>query len=766
MASNLLIVESPSKAKTLQKYLGKDFQILASYGHVRGLVRKDGSVDVENDFKMKYMIIDRNKKHVDAICDAVKAAQNVYLATDPDREGEAISWHIMEILKGKKLTGGDRTFKRVVFHEITESAVLNAVANPRDIDFDLVNAQQARSALDYLVGFNLSPLLWRKVRQGLSAGRVQSPALRLICERELEIRAFTAQEYWTLHLDSHKGRQKFGAKLNEWQGKKLEQFDLPNETSQADVLKALEGKTAQVAKVEKKKKSRSPAAPFTTSTLQQEAVRKLGMTTDRAMRTAQQLYEGIDIGSGTVGLITYMRTDSVALANDALVELRDYISQNFDKEYLPNTPVAYKNKAKNAQEAHEAIRPTSIFHTPEKVKAFLTPDQFKLYQMIWKRTLSCQMTAAKFDTVAVDIAMGEGVFRATGQTLVFPGFMAVYQEDADDVETDEDDEARLPVLEVGDALPTDKLYGEQHFTQPPPRYTEASLVKSLEEFGIGRPSTYASIISTLKDREYVILDKKRFTPTDTGEVVNKFLTEHFTQYVDYNFTAKLEDKLDEVSTGEREWIPVLDEFWGRFHKLCEEKLSLSRKEVTHEELDEDCPKCGKKLAIKLGKRGRFISCTGYPECTYTRNLGEDADSAPVEPEVVPDRTCPECDSPLHIKSGRYGKFIGCSNYPKCKHIEPLEKPRDTGVECPQCHKGNLIERKSRYGKLFYSCNTYPKCTYATWNPPIAETCPKCGWPVLTIKITKRRGTEKVCPQKECGYSEVIAPPEGSAESKE
>ncbi|SFN29406.1 DNA topoisomerase-1 [Formivibrio citricus] len=757
MPANLLIVESPSKAKTLQKYLGKDFQILASYGHVRGLVRKDGSVDVDHDFKMKYMVIERNKKHVDAICQAVKDAQNVYLATDPDREGEAISWHIMEILKGKKLVTADRTFKRVVFHEITETAVLNAVANPRDIDSHLVNAQQARSALDYLVGFNLSPLLWRKIRQGLSAGRVQSPALRLICERELEIRAFTSQEYWSLHLDSHKGRQKFSAKLTEWQGRKLEQFDLPNEAAQADVLRELEGKPARVVTVEKKKKSRSPAAPFTTSTLQQEAVRKLGMTTDRAMRTAQQLYEGIDIGSGTAGLITYMRTDSVALANEALFELRDYIGQNFDKDYLPNSPVTYRNKAKNAQEAHEAIRPTSVFNTPDKVKPFLTPDQFKLYQMIWKRTLACQMAPAKFDTVAVDIAVGAGTFRATGQTLVFPGFIAVYQEDADDVE--DEDEARLPVLEANDELPVDKLYGEQHFTQPPPRFTEASLVKSLEEFGIGRPSTYASIIKTLKDREYVILDKKRFTPTDTGEVVNKFLTEHFTQYVDYNFTAKLEDQLDDISTGEREWVPVLHDFWKKFHKQVEEKQALSRKEVTQEEIDELCPKCGQKLAIRFGKRGRFIGCTAYPECDYARNMNEDASDAPTEPEVVEGRTCPECDSPLHIKKGRYGKFIGCSAYPKCKHIEPLEKPRDTGVECPECHKGSLIERKSRYGKLFYSCNTYPKCKYATWNPPVAEPCPKCGWPILTIKTTKRRGTEKVCPQKECGYSEVIAPPE-------
>ncbi|WP_027467839.1 type I DNA topoisomerase [Deefgea rivuli] len=760
MPANLLIVESPSKAKTLQKYLGKDFQILASYGHVRGLVRKSGSVDPEKDFKMKYQVIDKNKKHVDAICDAVEAADHVYLASDPDREGEAISWHIMEILKAKKLVSPEKTFKRVVFHEITETAVLHAVANPRDIDFNLVNAQQARSALDYLVGFNLSPLLWRKVRTGLSAGRVQSPALRLICEREIEIRAFNPQEYWSIHLDTKKGRSKVAAKLTTWQGKKLDQFDIPNEAEQTTILNGLAGKDAVVHSVEKKKKSRSPAAPFTTSTLQQEAVRKLGFTTDRAMRTAQQLYEGINLGGETVGLITYMRTDSVALSNDALAEIRGYISEQFDKDYLPKDPIAYKNKAKNAQEAHEAVRPTSIHRTPESVKTFLSPEQFKLYQMIWKRTLACQMTSAKFDTVAVDIAVGgpENLFRATGQTLVFPGFIAVYQEDADDVDDDED-EARLPVMTEGDALPVEKISGEQHFTQPPPRFTEASLVKSLEEFGIGRPSTYASIIFTLKDREYVILDKKRFTPTDTGEVVNKFLSEHFTQYVDYNFTAKLEDKLDEISNGSREWIPVLEEFWVKFHKQVEEKQALSRAEATHEAMDEDCPKCGKhKLSIRLGRRGRFISCTSYPECDYTRNIGDDPDAVPLEPEVVPDRTCPKCESPLHIKLGRYGKFIGCSAYPKCKHIEPLEKPKDTGIECPECHKGSLIERKSRYGKLFYSCNTYPDCKYATWNPPVLEACPQCKWPIMTIKVTKRRGTEKVCPQKECGYSEVLIPP--------
>ncbi|WP_024301152.1 type I DNA topoisomerase [Pseudogulbenkiania sp. MAI-1] len=760
MPSSLLIVESPSKAKTLKKYLGQDFEVLASYGHVRDLVPKSGAVDPDKNFAMKYQLIPRNAKHVDAITQAVAAAEHIYLATDPDREGEAISWHLVQILNNKKLLKG-KNAQRVVFHEITKNAVLDAIANPRDISQELVDAQQARRALDYLVGFNLSPMLWKKIRRGLSAGRVQSPALRLICERENEIRAFTEQEYWSIHLDSHKGRQKFGAKLFELSGKKLEQFDIPSEAVQADTLARLTGHPATVTAIDKKKKTRNPAAPFTTSTLQQEAVRKLGMTTDRTMRTAQQLYEGVDIGQGTVGLITYMRTDAVVLSNEALTEIRGYIEQQFEPAFLPKTPVTFKNKSKNAQEAHEAIRPTSIERTPAAMKPFLTTDQFKLYEMIWKRTLACQMAPAKFDTTSVDIAVGEGVFRASGQVQTFAGFLAVYEEDVDDAE--DEDNAKLPALEVGDVLPVDKLYGEQHFTQPPPRFSEASLVKALEEFGIGRPSTYASIISTLKDREYVVLDKKRFLPTDTGEIVNKFLTEHFSQYVDYNFTAKLEDQLDEIANGRREWVPVMETFWKGLAKQLSEKESLSRAEVTTESLDEACPKCSKPLQIKFGKRGRFIACTGYPDCDYTRDIGETAESAAAaaeEPTVIEGRNCPECGGALHIKKGRYGKFIGCANYPKCKHIEPLEKPRDTGVTCPECKTGSLIERKSRYGKLFYSCNTYPKCKYATWNPPVAEPCPKCHWPILTIKTTKRRGTEKVCPQKECGYSEVIAPPEG------
>ncbi|MDO5058980.1 MAG: type I DNA topoisomerase, partial [Neisseria sp.] len=578
MAKNLLIVESPSKAKTLKKYLGGDFEILASYGHVRDLVPKNGAVDPENNFAMKYELVKRNVKHVDAIVSAAREAENLYLATDPDREGEAISWHLNEILKSKR---GLKNLKpqRVVFHEITKNAVLDAIAHPREIEIDLVDAQQARRALDYLVGFNLSPLLWKKIRRGLSAGRVQSPALRLICERENEIRAFEAQEYWTVHLDSHKGRSKFTAKLVQCNGEKLEQFSLPSENAQAEVLAALQGKEAEVAAIEKKKRSRNPAAPFTTSTMQQDAVRKLGMTTDRTMRTAQQLYEGIDVGQGAIGLITYMRTDSVTLSDEALVEIRHFIENKLGKEYLPSAAKHYKTKSKNAQEAHEAIRPTSVYRTPESVKPFLTADQFKLYQMIWQRTVACQMTPAKFDQTTVDIALGSGVFRVTGQVQTFAGFLSVYEEGTDDNDGDEDNK-KLPEMKEGDKLPVDALYGEQHFTSPPPRFNEATLVKALEEYGIGRPSTYASIISTLKDREYVTLEQKRFMPTDTGDIVNKFLTEHFATYVDYHFTAKLEDQLDEIANGKREWVPVMDKFWKGFHKQVEEKEGIERAKFT------------------------------------------------------------------------------------------------------------------------------------------------------------------------------------------
>ena len=758
---NLVIVESPAKAKTIKKYLGGGFEVLASYGHVRDLVPKEGAVDPAHGFAMKYQVIERNDRHVQAIAKALKQSDALYLATDPDREGEAISWHLSELLKEKgKLK--NKPVYRVVFNEITKKAVNDAIANPRELSHDLIDAQQARRALDYLVGFNLSPLLWKKVRRGLSAGRVQSPALRMIVERELEIEAFKPEEFWTIEAESQKEKQAFSARLTHYQGDKLDKFSINNE---ADALAAEQQLLAagsdglEVVKVEKKQRKRNPAPPFTTSTLQQEAARKLGFTTQRTMRTAQQLYEGVDVGQGTVGLITYMRTDSVNLADEAIEEIRGYIAEKYGADQLPPEARRFKTKAKNAQEAHEAIRPTSALRTPDEIKDHLTKDQARLYELIWKRALACQMIHATIHTVAADLQCGEGnIFRANGSVIAKPGFIAVYQEGQDDAAKGDGDEKLLPPLNEGETLPLKAIKPEQHFTEPPPRYSEASLVKALEEYGIGRPSTYASIISTLQDREYVVLDKKRFKPTDVGRVVNKFLTEYFTRYVDYDFTAKLEDELDAVSRGEEDWVPLLEKFWSPFKEQIDHtQENVKRSDVTHEALDEACPKCGSQLSIRLGRHGRFVGCTNYPECDYTRDLNADG-AEKEEPEVIEDRKCPECGSDLVVKRGRYGKFIGCSGYPKCRYIEPLEKPEDTGVECPKCHKGTLFKRKSRRGKIFYSCSTYPDCDYAVWNEPVAEPCPSCGWPVLTIKTTKRKGTEKVCPQKECSFSEPVEEP--------
>lgn len=752
MAKNLVIVESPAKAKTIKKYLGKDFEVLASYGHVRDLLPKTGAVDPEHHFAMRYEVIERNRKHVDTISAALKKADNLYLATDPDREGEAIAWHLRELLE--KLIA-KKPVLRVVFHEITKKAVNAAVANPRDISMELVDAQQARRALDYLVGFNISPQLWTLIRRGLSAGRVQSPALRLIVECEESIEKFQSQEYWTITAQAATRLQEpFQAKLTQYEGDKIAQFTIVDqqqaEAIKQDLLQAAGGKLT-VIKVDKKQRKRQPAPPFTTSTLQQEASRKLGYTARRTMQVAQQLYEGINIGGETVGLITYMRTDAVYLAQEALVDIRQLIATRYGKDFLPDAPRVYRAKAKNAQEAHEAIRPTNINLMREQLQN-LTPEQLNLYELIWQRTVACQMVHATLDTVSADLKCGDkGIFRANGSVIAHAGFISVYQEGKDDQPTEEG--GLLPSLKEGDVVNLLGVLPAQHFTQPPPRYTEATLVKALEEYGIGRPSTYASIISTIQHREYALIEQKRFRPTDVGRIVNKFLTQHFTTYVDYEFTAKLEDQLDAIARGQKKWIAVLQEFWGPFNQQVQAvKENVKRQDVTHEVLDEVCPKCAKPLSIRLGKRGRFIGCTAYPECDYTRNLADTAESASQTADVVADRTCPQCNSPLHIKQGKYGKFIGCGNYPTCKYIEPLEKPQDTKITCPQCYKGTLLKRKSRFGKIFYSCGTYPACHYAVWNEPIAEICAKCHWPIMTIKETKRRGTEKVCPQKTCGFA--------------
>ena len=768
MPQNLVIVESPAKAKTIEKFLGSDYKVLASFGHVRALPSKQGSVDVQNDFEPKYHVLPESKKHIDAIKKALKDADRLLLATDPDREGEAISWHLLAALGlDKKKPGID--IQRVVFHEITKDAIIHAVENPRAIAGELVDAQQARSVLDYLVGFNLSPFLWKKIRYGLSAGRVQSVALRLVCEREKEILAFKEQEYWTIaaRLGIAPG-QEFKAGLVDVGGKRLGKFDIPGEDVATGLKAALQSGTYQVAKVTKTEKKRNPSPPFTTSTLQQEASRKLGFSAKKTMSTAQKLYEGIDIGGqeGTVGLITYMRTDSVNLSTQALTEAHDVISAMYGKEYALAKPRIFKTKTKNAQEAHEAVRPTYISKTPMELKKFLTPDLYKLYELIWKRTVACQMAEALLDQTSVDIsadlatAPASGPFagakrcglRAAGTVIRFPGFMKLYIEGLDD--QDEEKEGLLPAMSEGAMLKLHEILPEQHFTQPPPRYTEATLVKTLEEFGIGRPSTYASIMNTLVERKYARLDKKRFFPEDVGMVVSDLLVAHFSQYVDYNFTAGLEEELDQVSRGEMQWKPLLKKFWEPFVALLKQKEGeVNKADLTTEATDEACPECGKPLVVKLGKRGKFIACSGFQEgCKYTRSMDGDKGGEAAE-VVISEEKCEKCGQPMLIKDGRYGKYLACSGYPACKNIQPLVKPRGTGVVCPECKEGELTEKKSRYGKMFYSCNRYPQCKFALWDLPVERKCPTCGFPLLVKKITKREGEYLKCPKEGCDFKE-------------
>ncbi|PPU44907.1 DNA topoisomerase I [Xanthomonas arboricola] len=612
MPKHLLIVESPAKAKTINKYLGKDFTVLASYGHVRDLVPKEGAVDPDNGFAMRYDLIEKNEKHVEAIARAAKGADDIYLATDPDREGEAISWHIAEILKERGLLK-DKTMQRVVFTEITPRAIKEAMLKPRAIAADLVDAQQARRALDYLVGFNLSPVLWRKVQRGLSAGRVQSPALRMIVEREEEIEAFIAREYWSIDAHCRHPSQPFNARLIKLDGQKFEQFTVTDgdtaEAARLRIQQAAQG-VLHVTDVASKERKRRPAPPFTTSTLQQEASRKLGFTTRKTMQVAQKLYEGVALGDeGSVGLISYMRTDSVNLSQDALSEIRDVIARDFGTASLPDQPNAYTTKSKNAQEAHEAVRPTSALRTPAQVARFLSDDERRLYELIWRRAVACQMIPATLNTVSVDLSAGsEHVFRASGTTVVVPGFLAVYEEGKDTKSSEDEDEGRkLPLMKAGDNIPLDRIVTDQHFTQPPPRFTEAALVKALEEYGIGRPSTYASIIQTLQFRKYVEMEGRSFRPTDVGRAVSKFLSGHFTRYVDYDFTAKLEDDLDAVSRGEEEWIPLMEKFWGPFKELVEDKKdSLDKTDAGSVRVLGTDPVSGKEVSARIGRFGPMV----------------------------------------------------------------------------------------------------------------------------------------------------------------
>ncbi len=776
MSKNLVIVESPAKAKTISKYLGKDFAVLASYGHVRDLIPKVGAVDPDNDFSMKYQVIERNEKHVKSIIKALKKADALYLATDPDREGEAISWHLIELLKEKDALNG-KPVHRVVFHEITKAAVQEAIDNPRDLSNDLVGAQQARRALDYLVGFNLSPLLWKKVQRGLSAGRVQSPALRMIVERELEIEAFKAREYWTIEADVSKDEQPFASRLVSYGGEKVEQFSFEDETAargvEKTILDAADGKLTTVS-VTKRQRRRNPAAPFTTSTLQQESSRKLGFNTQWTMRVAQKLYEGIELpGEGNVGLITYMRTDSVTLAAVAVEEIRDVIAERYGAENVPEEPREFKTKAKNAQEAHEAIRPTSVALTPEALKNALDEDQFKLYSLIWKRTMACQMVPAVFDTVAIELAAGPAEdghrLRANGSILVEPGFMAVYKEGQDDSNKDDDGDRLLPNIEEGDTINLDVLRPEQHFTEPPPRFTEASLVKTLEEYGIGRPSTYASIIVTLKNREYVEIESKRFYPTDIGRIVNGFLTDHFAQYVDYDFTAKLEDDLDEVSLGHKDWVPLLDNFWKPFKLLCDDKEeSVTREQVAQaRELGTD-PKSGKPMTVRMGRYGPFVQIgtkddEEKPKFAGLRpgqKMNEITMEEALELFKLPRKLGETPDGlPVSASVGRFGPYVRYGDkYVSMKEDDPytVELPRALElIEAKKIEDANrIIQDFEEQGIQVLNGRYGPYITDKTKNArvpkdrePKSLTLEECIELLAAAPVRGRRGKKKAAKKK-------------------
>lgn len=733
MAKKLIIVESPTKAKTLNRFLGKEYNVLSSFGHIRDLPKSKMGIDIDDNFEPQYVIPKDKQKQVTALKKAAAKADIVYFATDEDREGEAISWHLAEILALPK-----KQTKRIAFHEITEEAVKHAIEHPRDISQPLVDAQQARRILDRLVGYELSPLLWRKVARGLSAGRVQSVALRLIAEREREIEIFKPQEYWSLEVDlATDTKENLTAKLTKAKGKKIEKLSIENQ-AQADAhTEALNAAVYQVAKIQKKQTKKSPLPPFITSTLQQEANRRFGFSSKQTMRLAQQLYEGVEIkGHGSIGLITYMRTDSTNLATKFTGEAHEYLVKELGKNYALESPRHFKKKAKLAQEAHEAIRPTDVLNLPENIKNDLEPRQWKLYDLIWRRAVASQMPQALIDNTGLDIVTDNDYeLRATGQTITFNGYLKIYQT--------ETKESLLPTVKEGATLTLQQVKPEQHFTQPPARYSEATLIKVLEEKGIGRPSTYAPTIGTLEERNYIVKEEKRLKPTDIALTVSDLLVEHFPRVVDYEFTAKMEEDLDEVAAGKKTWQPTIKEFYEPFHANLEIKdKEISKKEVTEEKTDITCEKCGSPMVIKLGRFGKFLACSNYPECKNTKPLNEDGEKP--EAETV-DEKCPECGQDLVVKQGRFGKFIGCSGYPECKYIKSMAKT--TGVKCPECGEGEIVEKRSRRGKTFYACNRYPDCKYALWSKPTGDTCPKCHSLMVYAAKDKIR-----CSNKECGHT--------------
>jgi DNA topoisomerase-1 len=785
MAKKLVIVESPAKAKTIGKYLGRDFSVKASIGHIKDLPVKTLGVDVEDNFRPTYEVIKGKNKVIDEIKLAAAKAEAIYLATDPDREGEAIAWHIAEEIQGngkkpKKTKAATKTKKtksktkakaeaepevgeesiqvsvspdrihRVLFNEITKKSVQEAISKPLKLDVNLFDAQQARRVLDRLVGYQISPLLWDKVRRGLSAGRVQSVAVRIICEREAEIEAFKTTEYWSLHARLEGSVPPvFSSKLI---GKSGEKIEIPTGEAAKAIQSDLEKSEFILKEILRKERRRQPTAPFITSTLQQESARKLGYTAKKTMMIAQKLYEGIELEGGEiVGLITYMRTDSTRLSDEALSQVREYIRSKYSSEYLPEKPVIYKTK-KAAQDAHEAIRPTSIEYPPEAVEKFLSPDEMKLYDLIWKRFVSCQMQPAVYDQTTFNISAGVYDLRTTGSVIKFPGFMAVYSEGQDDVNPeDEEDSSTLPLLKEGERLKLHELKPEQHFTQPPPRFSEASLVKELEEKGIGRPSTYATILSTIQEKKYAEKVQGRFHPTQLGKIVNHLLVDNFPDILNTHFTAKMEEELDDVEEGKRKWEEAINDFYGPFQETLK-KAKVHMKDIKRQEIKTEfvCEKCGSPMVVKWGRHGEFLACSGYPDCKNTKEIQKATDGGyAIAEEKKVEENCEKCGSPMVIKRGRFGSFMACSAYPECKNTKAIS----IGVNCPECGKP-LAERRSKRGKAFYSCTGYPDCKFALWDKPINETCPQCGSKYLLVKYSKKEGEKVKCPNKECGYEKV------------
>ncbi|HEV2499538.1 MAG TPA: type I DNA topoisomerase [Terriglobia bacterium] len=804
MAKSLVIVESPTKAKTINKYLGSEYTVKASMGHVMDLPKKELGVDLDKGFDPTYIVIPGKKDLIEELKSAAKKSDAVYLAADPDREGEAICAHLHDLLARKT-----KKVYRVMFNEITRDAIREAFEHPGEIDSRLVDAQQARRILDRLVGYQVSPLLWEKVKRGISAGRVQTVALRLIVEREREIRAFEKREYWTItaHVEG-KNPPSFDARLAKIKG---EDPEISSQASADQIVAAAQAAGFTVQSVGTKEKKKYPVPPFITSKLQQEAVRKLRFSAKKTMMVAQHLYEGVDVGSeGSVGLITYMRTDSTRVAESALAAAREYIQKNYGMDYLPAQAIHYKSK-KGAQDAHEAIRPTDVVRTPDSIKSHLSTDEFKLYKLIWQRFVASQMNPAIFDQTTIDINSGDYLFRATGSVEKFNGFLSVYQEGQDDKAADEDAEElkhRLPAVEPGERLKLHKIDPEQHFTEPPPRYNEATLVKALEEKGIGRPSTYANILSVIQNRAYVEKMQGRFFPTELGIITSDLLVKNFSEIFDVAYTARMEEELDEVEEGKLKWTEALDEFYRKFKK----ELRTAEREMVDLKgegipTDVKCEKCGKPMVIRLGRNGQFLACTGYPECDGTRDLTPELQAqhgggaaAPEVPEqacekcgkpmavkrgrfgfflactgypecrntkkivmgdgkvttvqdVLLEEKCPECGSQLVIKHGRYGEFTACSNYPTCKFV----KRQTLGIACPEkgC-TGEIVVRKSKRGKTFYGCSRYPDCKFTAWDKPVAEPCPSCGSPILLEKTTKKAGPLRYCPNEECKYEHAVA----------